>query len=362
MPIDIINVEPGDLIFTYTGADLAIPGTPTGHVMIAGQADLAGIATQIHQVRSSMSNPYSGSQRERLVPNSAKGTGVSASRKRILRCRSRELAAVAARLALYWQRWFQLEFSETRVTNATYFEQKPRSGATALVADLRSQFAATGKFRAIKYAARRNGFLSYPDEEGKSGKGMFCSMFVAICYQIAGLGDYVNAADYTDSMLRISDKKMRTKDCSSIKKTLVDDKKSGCCKSADFEAYKTYTQNLRDQQNLYELGNFVGGKAGARQKKVSYRPSIEYWKFEKGPIGSADWARIFTKGMMVDAKIVMPRGLYDSLVDDPDGWIDLGDLTGEQKFEDPTDIKARAELLSQDMARQRQSWVKSRAK
>jgi len=72
VPVDIAQVEPGDLIFTYTGADLSMAGTPTGHVMIAGERDKLDVVTQIHQVRRSMQNDFPGTARERLIPNSAK--------------------------------------------------------------------------------------------------------------------------------------------------------------------------------------------------------------------------------------------------------------------------------------------------
>lgn len=355
MAIDIGSVEPGDLIFTYDAADLANPGTPTGHVMLVGAEDKAGVVTQIHQVRKSMANQNSGTQRERLIPNTPKAPGVSGSRKRVLRCKNRALAQRAAKQALYWQRWFQLEFSEDRITNATFFEKKFSSET---VARLREHFETTGKYRAIKYAARREGFLCYPDEEGESGKGMFCSMFVVICYQVAGLEDYVKPAKYTDTMLRISDKKMSPDDCRKVKAKLVTDNPSGCG-DLEFQRYESYTQKLKEA-NPYGLDHFEESEPGARRKKLVYRPSIEYWDFAKGSISSANWAGIVTAGMMVDAKVVMPRGLYDSLAADGDGWEDLGDLTGAQKFEAADDVKARATNLLAESALRRQSWVKGR--
>jgi hypothetical protein len=356
MAIDISQVEPGDLVFTYTGTDLATPNQSTGHVMIVGAEDAAQVVTQIHQVRKSMSNDFPGTQRERLVPNSAKDPGVSGSRKRILRCKDSNLARCAARQALYWQRWFQLDFSEQRIADATSFEQK-YSGE--MLARLRSHFDSTGKYRAIKYAARRNSFLCYPDREGNSGKGMFCSMFVVICYQVAGLEDYVTPARHTDTMLRISDKKMAPDDCRKVKEKLVSDGPTGCS-ALDFSGYEQYTQRLKDS-NPYGLDNMEEREAGVRRKKLVYRPSIEYWDFKKCPsIGAANWAGIFTKGMMVDSKIVMPRGLYDSLLDDGDGWKDMGDLTGKQSFEDDKAVKARATNLAGEMAQRRLNWVNGR--
>jgi hypothetical protein len=54
----------------------------------------------------------------------------------------------------------------------------------------------------------------------------------------------------------------------------------------------------------------------------------------------------------------MPRGLYDSLLNDPVGWDDLGDLVGAQSFEKAEDIKERAANLAKDMALRRQQWAK----
>ena len=223
MSIDIAKLLPGDIVFPYTGVDLAIPGTNAGHVMIVGATDKAGIATQIHQVAKSMTNTVAdtGSQRERLVPNSPKPPGMSSSRKRVVRCRNENLRQDAARLALYWQRWFQFGFSDNRRTNATVFENMRSSKSAAeRVSDLRAHFRETGMFRAIKYAARRNGFLCYPNESGESGQGMYCSMFVAICYQVAGISDVVRTADVSDPLLRVSDKKMSEKDLTRVRKQM----------------------------------------------------------------------------------------------------------------------------------------------
>jgi hypothetical protein len=368
MSINIADLEPGDIVFPYSGVDLSVKGTPTGHVMIVGEADKAGIATQIHQVAKSMTNTLAdtGTQRERLIPNSPKSDGVSGSRKRILRCRNTELARHAARLALYWQRWFQLGFSDVRRANATYYEDQYRknaenehgNNAARHVAGLRRHFFETGMFRAIKYAARREGFLSYPGESGESGQGMFCSMFVVVCYQVAGLRDVVKTADVSDRLLRVSDKKMEAKDLKEIK-AWVEKNSAGKCNWVDWELYRRHTLALKER-NHYELDSFEEAESrGGRRKKLVYQPSILYWDFKKAPsILGFDWAQAITKGMMVDAKIVMPRGLYDSLVDDKAGWRDMGDLVGPQHFEKPEDIQNRAKQLADEMAQRRKTWVK----
>lgn len=275
----------------------------------------------------------------------------------MLRCNVEELRGRAAKLALRIERWFQLDFAEDRIAAATIFESKRDAGT--VLTDLRKHFDETGKFRAIKYAARRNSFLCYPDEKGRHGNGMFCSMFVVLCYQIAGLEDYVKAAPHTDTLLRISDKKMRPKDFKQIEKDVVKGK-PGSCDRTDFTGYHAYTEKLRED-DPYQLGSVAENEPGKRRSKFEYRPSIDYWDFSKCPsIATANWAGIVTAGMMVDSKIVMPRGLYDSLVADGAGWTDMGDLTGKQDFEDLAFITQRAKELAAESEVRRQSWVRGR--
>jgi hypothetical protein len=170
---------------------------------------------------------------------------MSSSRKRVVRAKSNDLAHAAAKLAAYLQRWFQVEFSESRVAAATVFEQKRGDNTLTLLQDLRDHFNTTGKFRAIKYAARRKGFMCYPHEKRQLAEGMFCNMFVVLCYQIAGLEPYVKAADYKDTQLRISDKKMVPKDLKSIEKDAVKGK-AGSCDSVDFAEYQRYSAKLKE--------------------------------------------------------------------------------------------------------------------
>lgn len=359
MPIDISDLEPGDVVFPYTGVDLSVWGTKTGHVMLVGEGDRDQVATQIHQVGTSMTTPkpVAGSQRERLVPNSPKADGESASRKRILRCRKDKLRRNAARLALYWQRWFKMGFAERRRNNGVIFEEHNDIDAGHLVDALRGEFRRTGMFRAVKYAARRDGYLSYPDESGEAGQGMFCSMFVTICYQVAGLLDVVHPADVADRKLRVSDKKMTEKDLSSVSKQMH--KQGMACSQQDWNAFARHTLALNDR-NHYELKGFESDDPGKKSKKLEYVPSLMYWNFKAAPsIEGFDWVGHITEGMMVDAKIVMPLGLYRSLLDDKAGWRDMGDLVGEQRFENPDHVKERAVRLHDEALWRQKTWLKS---
>jgi hypothetical protein len=351
MSIDIADLLPGDLVFPYTGTDLAT--SVPGHVMIVGKADRMGIATQIHQVAKSMTNSIAetGSQRERLVPNSAKAAGVSGTRKGVLRCKDDALRSAAAALALTWQSYLKLGFADVRRNHAVLFETK-HANRMARVAELQQHFFQTGMFRAIKYAARRKGYLCYPGESGESGQGMFCSMFVVICYQVAGISNYVHPAEVSNPLLRVSDKKMSHEDLESVKKAM-----SARCDDKELNHYVRHTLALKER-NHYRLADVTGTDPKPKQKGLHYQPSISYWDFRKAPsIAGFDWASHITLGMMVDAKVVMPQGLYDSLAADEAGWQDMGDLTGRQDFEQSADIKERAQAHHQEMMNRQKGWL-----
>jgi hypothetical protein len=362
--IDISDLLPGDLVFPYTGIDLSLPGTNAVHAMMVGPADELGIATQIHQVGNGMMAPppQAGSQRERLIPNTLKKDGESSSRKRIMRCRNEALRQRAAELASHWQSEYKLAFSDSRRDNGVQFESKHDAAADKpdiLVAKLQEKFRQTGRFRAIKYATRRNGFLSYPGEAG-AGNGMYCSMFVAICYQVAGLNDVVRAASINERMTRVSDKKMSEKDLAAVAKQMKKGKFS--CQPSDFNAYARYTLAL-NERNHYDLKDYEAGPASPKLKTIDYEPSLMYWNFDVAPsIDAFKWESNITKGMMIDAKIVMPRGLYFSLLADQDGWKDMGDLVGAQHFEKPEDTRARAEARHSAALDRQKAWLNKRVK
>lgn len=172
--IEAARLEAGDLLFYWNG-------DRTQHVSIVTSKD-SGAVREVHQISDSK---WQGLHETEV--NLIGGFFV-------FRCGDRALAAKAASWATRWVDEFPAPFSPRRYGVAVSHEVKH---ANDVVEAHRSLFQKFGKFRAIKYAARRNGQLIYPSEKDprtKGNRGMFCSMFVAVCYQVAGLQDLVESA------------------------------------------------------------------------------------------------------------------------------------------------------------------------
>jgi hypothetical protein len=348
--IDISQVKRGDLIFNYLGEWGKTP--PSGHVAICTWGDQKKLAHIVHQVRGSMMNPISGTWRSDLRPTGAHNdAGI-----RVLRCKKPILAKKAAELAAKWDNLYQLPFGEDRVNFATNHEGQLLDNKKDIVMTHRRLFRPVGKYRAIKYAARRRGWLCYPEEEGN--RSMFCSMFVVICYQVAGLdlGVAVESADPGEFQLRVSDKKMETSDFKMLKNEFVG---KAAEKKTDLKRYRGYC-DLLNAKDPYRMKKFaLPLRPGIKHEGVKYLPSLTFWNYEKYfSIEGFDWQGCVTTGMMVDAKVIMPTGLYRSLLADDVGWEDKGRLIGEQAFSESKEERAEREKEKQvSMAQARKEFI-----
>lgn len=321
--IPLSAVRPGDLLFNVFAirddrSDELQPAGVSGHVTICTFARDA-LVLMTHQVDG---KNLKGTWEDQLKPPSATATN----QVLVMRCRDEDLAAEAAIWARSWGK-FLLPFGSTRRDRATLFEGGVASGET-LVERHRELFAAGGRYRAIKYAARRLGFLCYPGEDS-DGQGLFCSMFVAIAYQVAGLvlANAVSAASREDFELRISDKRMSAKDVDTVMR------QQPGASPVDVEGFKGYAAGLREH-NPYGLRGVEPASGSAppkpRRRGITYLPSIAFWRYDRHPsIDTFPWAARITEGMMVDAKVIMPQGLLASLRADPAGWETVGFASGE---------------------------------
>lgn len=357
--ITIDAVEAGDLIFFGAGDPRDTPGIGKNgsfaHVGIISDSLADSKLHMIHQTTKG-GNAWGpieqgltgGSLKETVVPYQASAWEITqphdpdalANSKiaRVLHCQKPNLQSRAAYYANRWNQFF-VPFGGERGNVASEHEKRFATGEE-LINEHRQLFKRAGKYRAIKYAARRNGFPCYPTDEGQGpfGQGMFCSMFVAVCYQVAGLESLVTPADATDFTLRVSDKK-----CS--KRSEIE-KCSPKATSFDVHNFEKYTQFLREN-NPYDTG-IKATHQSAKQKKFTYKPSIAYWNYAAEQIiETTDWNQFMTEGMMVDSKVIYPTGLYESLLSDKDGWIDMGNLVGLADSVRPTEhIKHKAPLAN----------------
>lgn len=241
--------------------------------------------------------------------------------QRVLRCNREELAGKAGNYAKRWSQ-YKMPFATQREGFADSFERRFDS-ASDIVNRHRDLFHQQGKYRAIKYAARRNGPLSYPTDEDNIGKGMFCSMFVVVCFQVAGLEGVVKA-HAGDANHRVSDKKMTDDQW----KAFAKDSDAGWL---DRVRYGNYLQKLKslDPYDFPAIAKHPDQPVGQRKPGVSYTPGIACWDFsQEKSIQSVHWSQYLTTGMKVDCKIIHPTGLFASLMDDSTQWSDKGILSG----------------------------------
>lgn len=330
---------PGDLIFKYTGEQLL-------HVSIVTSVDDAvGAADHAHHLNDAL-----------LI--GLHETTVTTASNLVVRCRNDALRKAAAAFARRWTD-LAMPYSNFRRRAATLHEEK--SGAD-VVAVHRKLFDEIGKFRAIKFTARRSGDLIYPSEKDpriEGNRGMFCSMFVAVCYQVAGLQGLVREAS---SGIHVSDK------CTVKKDFFGRSPKREKFGAADednrqFDHYLGRLTEL-DPYLLHEIGekNLVADAvAKAKPRKpipwgASYQPSLAFWRSEVCPVATCNWPQYITKGMMLDAKVIMPFGLLECLLDDlgeTGGWEVMGILGAVDTFlrPKPAESKKRDEQQKKTDAR-----------
>ena len=342
--ISASEVERGDLAFAYQGSHKSVPGLrrkkpKCGHVSIITASDTEGVLQQVHSTDVGIGgHVWNGTIRDNLVSQHtdpvAKKSGTQEPLIRIVRCNNSGLALGASKLAIHWDK-FQSSYSQGRVSNAKYYEAQFHNKMRApkdYVNRQQALFNEGGKYRAIKYAARRGGYLCYPSEQESQG-GVFCSMFVVLCYQVAGMADLVNEAAVGDYNDRVSDKKMGPEDLEAMSEHLP-------LTALDMKKYTQYTQQLRSLDS-YGLGVDVGIREHfkkdqiKRKKGVQYAPSLAYWNFDREKsLESVSWPSYITSGMCVDSKLIYPTGLFECLNLDKDGWQDMGYMIGAKKYDE----------------------------
>lgn len=351
MSIPVNELRPGDLIFTYnigpTANDNLGIGEGTvraGHVSMVTHVD--GPAVQVsHSVdmppsfkaaaftpntlKAGDTRPrhYGGyrqaDQRVASWRGGAITTDLRIDETQITRARAvryigrKPFVADAVSLATRWV-GMEVPYSRERCSAAEY-EERPFKSAAAFVEAQRQRFFRDGIFRIIKYAARRDTFLSYPKSADDAGQGMFCSMFVAVCLQVAAVKAFVDTETPTATS-RISDKKLGAGAFADLQQTYGAGRAYAV--TQDLARYGEYTRR-GDASIVARPGS--EGKAG-----VQYRASIEFWKpGTQVSISNFAWAEHLTSGLMLDPKLIHPTGLFACLTSDAENWSDLGHVVGE---------------------------------
>lgn len=366
--INLRDLEPGDLLFSYIASETNRPGlgakdTPAMHVsmvsksvikfpMVPGNAKLkkspgfSGRMVGAQEIHAAVG----GRKTHGLVQSDVRPplkspieNGGFEQTSRVLRCRNKPLRDRAINLARNWLR-YQTEYADGRCEVATVHEKLYAGKPETFIDVQRELFDKGGKFRAIKYAARRNGPLCYPQMD-QGEQGMFCSMFVATCFQVAGLEALVAAADPTDVDQRVSDKKINQTEWETLRGMVAQGGYN--LTEEDLAAYWAYTESLRTFMP-YEVGAFLEKRRKGQNKNLRnrrkdvkfYLPSLLFWRKSSPSIAACNWANYITAGMKLDAKIIMPTGLFESLNADQAGWEDMGALLGPGAFTESKDERA----------------------
>jgi|GEM_PF-7069801 len=287
--IDAPSVIPGDVVFFEAvdpdqppGSELP-PGAGRVHhveictnpMEIIGQVDISPDPErgreELRQTRKASLRP---NPKHRLI---------------VMRCRTQSLSAAAARYAIAW-------FDQT----IPFQRRRVAPSADEPVRWHRDKFNETGKFRAIRYAARRAGDIHQVDDNRLVTKAMNCSHFVAACFQVAGLENVVAAAP---AGVKVQDKKARY----------------------SVDEIPIHYRTVLNKFALYQAAD------DANPVSNDSRPGIIYWNFDaNGDIDVFDWDTHITKGMRVDSKYVMPKDLLKCLLDDQTAWT----MAGVVKFPD----------------------------
>lgn len=167
-------------------------------------------------------------------------------RVNVYRCKYQKLARQAADIAKQW--------APRADHNVEEVFAEGRAGVSWIGPAF---FGRNAKYRAIKYAARR--LLDTPTHRG----GVFCSMYVTMCYQAAALMEYVSPIRH--------------------------------------------------------------GHRDAQKANFNWADAVRYWR--EGSLrdwNDADFRMIFTEAFFVDAKYVTPRLLSALVEGDPNNWRSCG--------------------------------------
>jgi hypothetical protein len=249
------------------------------------------------------------------------------------RPKNQTLAANAAEQARVWgayQTSFDILRAYEKDKNVKYIESQ---GLSRIKERSRELFHQRGKWRAIKYATRRNGpCCQLGDNEPDESRGVTCSQFVIMCYQTAGLERFVKRASPA-GLERASDKKATASIHGRHWEFLLRPalRWQGFCEQdiAEWKRYVERLEGIRDPMPTTEeieemfapaLEKARKNRGANRPRGYVYVPSIRWWLCPKNPITSFPWDHHITQGMMLDCKSTTPAVLHESLLADEDGW------------------------------------------
>lgn len=311
------SLRVGDLLFTMSGNE-------AGHASIYAPRSGSKLTT----VHADNDGSY----------KQLKKTSLPTGEYIVFRCKDSKLAELAAHIADNWA-IYGTPYDEQRLqigtkvynlrTNTVH--QNDRSAVAA--AACRKDFEDTGKYRLVKYAARRGASITLPEGHGR-GRGVWCAMFTLLCYQTAAVAKagLVKSVVGDEAHRWVSDKYNDPKQTASYfsantqKKThfFQFSKQKTAKKATDnFTKHVEKTHALKEF-NGYEHKSFH--KATVKDHPL-HTPSLIAWDYEKfGDIKEFDFESILSSGLMLEQKTTDPEILMHSLSQDQRLWQRAGTL------------------------------------
>ena len=274
----------------------------------------------------------------------------------VYRCGRADLVSKAVQYGFRWTQYQTPYDQERKNLKEGYRNYIAATGKDSDIPQLMAQlFRERGKFRAIKYAARRSEILCYPNEDGNS-RGLTCTMFGILCYQVAGISKSVWKTRELFpgcNMVRVSDKKLTPADIEILKKMV----QAGKVNSMDCTQYLSYVQTLQSG-NEYQIDWDLAARdpskrpASPRLPGYQYIPSLLCWH-SNTPINAFSFEHAMTPGLMVDAKIATSEQWRLCLEKDSKNWTNMGYLDESEKPTFDPQYKAKLDAQTKDAERWR---------
>jgi len=231
----------------------------------------------------------------------------------VIRPKNSQLATRAAQLATDWSDYFfpfDYAREETARSQEKAFSPTPQYFAPHPTAQTQAHDA-FNPWDVIKYAVRANMMPVLPSQFGR-GKGLFCSQFITLVYQVAAL---IEADCITLPNLSTENEHWPANKYADIR--LLDP----TIPEADKTAYQAYCQAKEKPNPL---------PPHQTKYHAQFTPAINYWNYKKASaITEFKFNTVLGTGLTISPH-TMPTALFNSLHGDTDHWHVVGKILAQK--------------------------------
>jgi len=250
----------------------------------------------------------------------------------VFRCKNQDLAIQAAYMAIEHSRKRDITYDEDRFENTISFDfsflsfDNPVQEVAKAVHEL---FHFSGLFRAVKFLARRDMHLIQPPFlKEKKERGLRCAYATVLMYQMAALEGFVHPQDPTEGKWP-SNKHADKREVVQLQEKIGEKTLERYMEFLRATPMKVAVEELRlvySHRASYFFSCMPANRSFLRGKE-GHVMAMEYWKGENiDELSEADFERLLTYAMKVDAKYVSAETLVEILYDDEESWELLGIL------------------------------------